>query len=115
VVVPFRFLQMVAWIGNTALDRSGSDEDRILYYLRGTYNGETYRAFQRLAQLMPEDDLDLCAEAVPVDPAPYKISPRDRRALMSAGLLRPAMAGDPEDDRIVLDPLLAYLRAAAKT
>jgi hypothetical protein len=42
VVVPFRFLQMVSWIGNDVLNRGSSDEDRILYYLRSTFSGETH-------------------------------------------------------------------------
>ncbi len=114
VVVPFRFLQMVAWIGNNALERSGSDADRILYYLRGTYNGETFRAIQRLAKAMPDEDIGLCAEAVPLEPELYAISTREHRALVSAGLLRPAMAGDLEDTRVVIDPLIAYLSAASR-
>jgi Cdc6-like AAA superfamily ATPase len=114
VVVPFRFLQMVAWIGNNALDRAGSDADRILAFLRGTYNGETFRAVHRLANVMPVDDIALCAEAVPIEPELYSISPRENRALVSAGLLRPAMAGDAEDTRVVIDPLIAYLSAALR-
>jgi Cdc6-like AAA superfamily ATPase len=115
VVVPFRFLQMVSWIGNDAFHRGASDEDRILYYFQSTFNGEVCRAIEHLAGLMPESDIQRSAEAVPLDPAPYKeMTSYEQRALVSAGLLRPAMAGDTEDERIVIDPLIAYFRAAAK-
>ncbi len=43
------------------------------------------------------------------------MSQYEMRALGKAGLLRPAVAGDPEDKRIVVDPLIAYLRAAKPT
>ena len=112
VVIPFRFLQMVAWIANNALGQEESDRERIQRYLRSSYNGETFRALKRVAEMMPEAHVELCAEAVPLDAAPYAISASERRALMSAGLLRPAMAGDAEDERIVIDPLIAYLRVA---
>jgi hypothetical protein len=113
VVVPFRFLQMVEWIGNHALAEPGSDEDKILSYLQSAYNGEVVRAVQRIAKLMPETDMHLSAEAVPVDPEPYEeLKLSDRRALTRAGLLRPAMAGDPDDLQLVIDPLVAYFRAA---
>jgi hypothetical protein len=72
------------------------------------------RAIQRLAGAMPDEDIGLCAEAVPLDPEPCAITTRERRALVSAGLLRPAMAGDPEDTRVVIDPLIAYLSAASR-
>jgi hypothetical protein len=114
VVVPYRFLQMVSWIGNDGLDHGNSDEERILYYLRSTYNGEIYRAAQRLARLMPEADIEPAAEAVPLRPEPYAdMSPYEQRALLRAGLFRPAIADDPEEKTIVIDPLIAYLRASS--
>jgi len=114
-VVPFRFLQMIAWIANNALGRNASDRAHVERYLRSTYDGETFRALKRVADIMPREHIDLCAEAVPLDPEPYELSRSERRALEKAGLLRPAMAGDAEDERIVIDPLIAYLRVAATT
>lgn len=114
-VVPFRFLQMVTWIANNALGRDEPDRVRIERYIRSTYDGETFRAVKRLAGVMPPEHIALCAEAVPLDPKPYELTSPERRALEQDGLLRPAMAGDPEDERIVIDPLIAYLRVAAAT
>jgi hypothetical protein len=63
---------------------------------------------------MPDEDIDPCAAAEPLDPGPYDLTDRERRALRKTGLFRQALAGDPADNRIVLDPLFAYLAAALK-
>jgi hypothetical protein len=116
VVVPYQFLQMVRHIC-TALGVGGhegaSDLDLLQRYVN-RYDTDTARAVTRVAGAMPDADIDACAAVEPLDPGPYELTERERRALRKAGLLRPALAGDSEDQRIVLDPLFAYLAAVLK-
>ncbi len=117
-VVPFRFLQLVAWLANNYLiyQLGELDEARMLWrYFASKYSLETTRALRALAALMPAEHVSLSASASPLDASPYQaLSPPDRQALVRAGLLRVAAAADPEDSRIVLDPLIGYLAAALR-
>lgn len=110
VVLPDRFLPLVTWAGRYG--RPGeSTKDLLLRYLRLRHDGETVRAVTRLAAALTAEDLESCAETIPIDPAPYAIRPSDRLAMEKSGLLRPAMAWSDSDTRVILDPLVAYLRA----
>ena len=113
IVIPLPFLQLVAWIANSG---AGAEDNALLLqrYLEVHFMPEEARLILRLVDAMPDDDVLRCAAASPLDAAPYALTPMDRRTLTQAGLLRPAMAGDPEDTRIVIDPLCAYLRVARK-
>lgn len=115
VVIPYRFLQLVTWNVNSAGGFDDETERLVLRYLQSQFPGEVVRSIQRIAKIMPGDDVLPCAEAVPLDPEPYALTPREHKALTKYGLLRPAMAGDPSDKNIVLDPLFAYLRMAITT
>lgn len=112
VVIPFRFLQLVSWIANNITDcASRSRRELVQRYLRTTFGGEVVDAMDRVCMAMPDGDIRRCAEVRPVDPEPYaEIGRYERLALARLGLLRPVIAGDPDDSRIVLDPLCAYLR-----
>ncbi|HSO00654.1 MAG TPA: hypothetical protein VLS89_20320, partial [Candidatus Nanopelagicales bacterium] len=115
VVIPFRFLQLVTWIVNRAGGARDTTGRLVLRYLQSQFSGEVVRAVHRIANVMPHEDVLLCAEAVPLEPEPYTMTPRETTTLMKAGLLRPAIAGDPNDRLIVLDPLFAYLHMAITT
>jgi Cdc6-like AAA superfamily ATPase len=112
VVVPDGFLPLVTFAARDV--RPGeSTKDLFLRYLRLHYDGETVRAVVRLSAALSDDDLESCAETIPIDPVPYSLRPSERRALEKSGLLRPAMAWNDEDTRVIIDPLVAYLRRAS--
>jgi hypothetical protein len=119
VVVPFRFLQLVAWLANNFLiyQLDQADEARMLWrYFASKYSLETSRALRAVVALMPAEHMTLSASASPLDASPYQsLSPPDRQALVRAGLLRGAAAADPDDARLVLDPLIGYLAVALKS
>jgi hypothetical protein len=112
VVLPDRFLPLVTWAARYGRENEGT-RDLLVRHLRVSVDGETVRAAQRLAKVLTDADVEACAEAVPIDPTPYGITPAERLALDSAGYLRPAMAWNEADTRVILDPLIAYLRAAS--
>lgn len=117
VVVPFRFLQLVSWLANNFLiyKLSHSDEGQMLWrYFGSKYPLDAVRALRTILRLMPREHIPLCASASPLDGAPYKsLSDHERHTLERAGLVRAAAAADPDDPRVVVDPLVAYLRIAA--
>lgn len=111
-VNPFRFLQLIAWLANNRGISDKSARDLIVDYMSNRFTlGVTAHA-QQIALGMPEPDLLYSAAGEPVDPSPYAIERTAQLTLSQLGLMRPAVAGDPSDPRIVLDPLIAYLRAA---
>jgi hypothetical protein len=116
VVVPFQFLQMISTLcshlsnGLTSLETS--DLEILETYVKYDFSPDAAFAMHRIATVMPDADIDLCAAAESLDPKPYELTEGERRALRKAGLIRPALAGASEDERIVLDPVLAYLAAA---
>ncbi len=113
VVIPDRFLQFITWLTNNAPEQlDDSNEQLVLQYLESEFTAEVVRIVRRVASVMPDEDIRSCAGAESLDPGPYKLNDREFQVLARAGLVRPAMAGDPEDRRIILDPLCAYLRAA---
>ncbi|HYO60015.1 hypothetical protein [Archangium sp.] len=114
VVVPFHFLQLTASLANGSAVAEESNERLLLRYLEEKYLPANVRQFERLAGVMPDDDVMKCAVSSPVEAASYALSESERKDLEQAGLLRPAMAGDPKDTRIVIDPLCAYLRMAKR-
>ncbi len=114
VAVPFRFLQLVAGLANSGADPATSAGELLQHYLNNNYSARARRAILRVAQDMPEDDVKDCAAADPLEPEPYALTKSERGALESEGLLRPAMAGDENDPRIILDPICAYLHLAQR-
>ncbi len=116
VVVPFRFLQLVAWLANNLLiyDLAEADSARMLWrYFSSKYPLDVVRALRALITMVPDEHILPCASASAVDAAPYQgLSTADRHALERASLLRPAFAAAPDEARIVIDPLVAYLRDA---
>jgi hypothetical protein len=117
VVVPFTFLQMVAWLANNAGGTQRTDEELLLQYMKGNYHFEEARIARRLAEALPPDWVYRVAAASPVDLGELSLTltNRERLVLEKAGLLRPAVAGDPTDPTVIVDPLIAYLRAAKLT
>lgn len=117
VVVPFRFLQLVAWLANNLLiyGLQDADEEKMLWrYFSSKYPLHVVRALRRVMTLMPIEHVTSCANTSPLSHEPYaELAAYERLTLERAGLLRPAVASDPTDPRIVLDPLCAYLRTAA--
>jgi Cdc6-like AAA superfamily ATPase len=112
VVVPDGFLQLITWAARNG--RPGETTRALfLRYLRLSYDGETVRAMTRLAAALIEEDLESCAETVPIDLAPYTLRKTELQALEKSGLLRPAMAWNNDDTRVIVDPLVAYLRRAS--
>ena len=80
-------------------------------YVGNKYPLETVRALRRVLGLMPAEHIPLCAAASPLDGAPYALLPdHERLTLERSGLLRAATAAAADDPRIVLDPLIGYLR-----
>lgn len=114
VVIPDRFLQFITWLtNNNAPERLDEPNERlVLQYLESEFTAEVVRIVRRVSTVMPVDDIRPCAGAESLDPGPYALTDREFQVLARAGLVRPAMAGDPEDRRIILDPLCAYLRVA---
>lgn len=113
VVVPDSFLPLLAWVVQSGKpgETTKSLFDR---YLRLRYDGETIRAVTRLANALTDDDVASCAETIPLDPTPFSLLPNERLALEKSGLIRPAMAWNDEDTRVILDPLVAYLHHARR-
>ena len=116
VVVPFRFLQLVAWLANNLLiyQLQDADAEKMLWrYFNSKYPLHAVRALRHVVQLMPPEHILPCANTSPLAMEPYaEVTAHERLALERAGLLRPAVASDPSDPRIVLDPLCSYLRTA---
>lgn len=112
VVLPHGFLPLVTWAGRNGRDGE-SAKDMLQRYLRLRYDSQTFRAAQALAAALTLPDLQSCAETVPIDPTPYAIRPTARQALENSGLLRPAMAWNDGDINVIVDPLIAYLRAVS--
>lgn len=119
VVVPFRFLQLVAWLANNYLiyNLGEADESQMIWrYFSGKYPLDTVRALRSVLRLMPAEHVSLCASASPVDAMPYRgLSSHEVYTLERAGLLRGAAAADPDDPRLVIDPLIAYLHIAGSS
>lgn len=113
-LVPARFLGVLVWLTNRLrTQRKKADAASLLaQYLEESFGQSTLRAVSALIDQMSEDDVHRCVGAEPVESASYSLTDRVRRDLEKAGLLRPAMAGDPEDSNWVIDPLCGYLRAA---
>jgi hypothetical protein len=118
VVVPFRFLQLVTWLANNLLIyqlQDADEEKMLLRYFGSKYPLHAVRALRHVVELMPPEHIAACANASPLEGAPYAaLTPHERLALERSSLLRPAVASDPTDPRLVLDPLCAFLRAASK-
>lgn len=118
VVVPFRFLQLVAWLANNLLiyQLQDADEEKMLWrYFSSKYPLHVVRAIRHVMELMPPEHVVLCASTSPLPPEPYaELASHERLTLERAALLRPAAARDPTDPRLVLDPLCGYLRAAGR-
>lgn len=112
VVVPFRLLPIVEWMANAGIDRSRKLDDIVRQYLRERYMPDDVRVLSQLAEALTDGDLRHCVAGSPIDPAPYALTANTQSALERAGLLRPAIAGDPDDPRVVIDPLCGYLRHA---
>lgn len=112
VVLPDRFLPLVTWAARSAREGE-TPKAALMRHLRLGFDSETVRAVERLAMALKPEDVQACAEAVPIDPEPYEIRSNDRMAMEKSGLLRPAMAWSDGDKRIILDPLVAYLRAVS--
>lgn len=110
LLVPYRFLPVVQWLATRPSHPLVDDGELLKEYVRPRFMPHVVDALLRLSERMPEEDVLRCAAAHPVDPAPYDISDREREALSNAALLRPAMAGDPSERGIIIDPLCAYLR-----
>ncbi len=117
VVVPFRFLQLVTWLANNLLIyqlQDADEEKMLLRYFGSKYPLHAVRALRHVVELMPPEHIAACANASPLEGAPYAaLTPHERLALERSSLLRPAVASDPTDPRLVLDPLCAFLRAAS--
>lgn len=117
VVVPFRFLQLVTWLANNLLIyqlQDADEEKMLLRYFGSKYPLHAVRALRHVVELMPPEHIAACANASPLEGAPYAaLTPHERVALERSSLLRPAVASDPTDPRLVLDPLCAFLRAAS--
>jgi hypothetical protein len=113
-VIPFRFLQLLAWISNNTpiIPTQQGAPDLFKRYLRLQFSHGVAEAVLRAVEKLTFDDVLRCAAAEPLPVELFALSDRDRRELAKAGLLRPAMAGDPTNTDLVLDPLCAYLRAA---
>lgn len=114
VLIPLRFLRFAKWLnnGDSVFDEIHSEASLLSSYFEQHFGPEISESAVRLARAMPSDHIPHCAAARPLDPAPYSITGQERHALERAGILRPAMAGDPHDNRIVIDPMVAYLRVA---
>ena len=83
-------------------------------YFELTFFPEASSGVKRLARAMTIGQVSQCARNSPIDPSTLAISEEERHALSQSGMLRPAMAGDAKDTRIVLDPLIAYLAKASE-
>lgn len=114
VVIPLHFLQLVAALANSPAVAEEDNVRLLQRYLGQMHQAADVRVFERLADVMPDDDVMRCAASSPVESGAYALTESERKALEQAGLIRPAMAGDPHDTRMVIDPLCAYLRMARK-
>lgn len=114
VVIPFRFLTLLTWLNDNhiLLPETLSNRQIIERYFDLTLYTEAAEAAKRIASSMSEALIMQCARNSPIDPVLLAITEQERQALLQAGLLRPAMAGDAKDPRVVLDPLIAYLAKA---
>ena len=114
--VPLRFLTLVEWLNNNWLILSPrlSTRDMLDRYFELTFFPEASSGVKRLARAMTIGQVSQCARNSPIDPSTLAISEEERHALSQSGMLRPAMAGDAKDTRIVLDPLIAYLAKASE-
>ncbi len=114
VVVPFRFLQMLVAVYRTHDWASETTWNLLVGHVNEDFYPEAAQALVKLAQVMPEEHVLPCAAMTPLDPTPYSFTEREQLALEQAGLLRPAMAGDPDNPMVVIDSLAAYLHEALR-
>ena len=109
VVIPFHYLQIVIWLAKTDV---GDRPIRSLLqrYLEENYYPEAARAIVGIAAAMTEEEAGQCARASPLPADKFALGEREREVLVRDGLIRPAVAGDPNSSAIVIDPIAAYLR-----
>lgn len=112
--VPFRLIQLVTNLSNMGLVPELGAEKLLRAYLDSQYDYEVISALVRSAEAMPPADIEPVARASAVEAEPYGWTSRERSLLTKAGLLRPAMARAPDDERVILDPLAAYLANALR-
>ncbi len=110
VAIPFHFLQLVIRLART---EAPIDEFLDRYLREQFYFGGD--ALKRIANNLSHEDAVACAAGRPIEGEKYSLSSSERATLGQAGLVRPAMAGDPGDPRITVDPVAAYFRMAKRT
>ena len=113
VAMPFRVLQAVRRLSTQGADVTEPARELWRRYIRDSFSSHAVRALDGVARRMPKGDILDCAAGRPLARKPYDDVPqRDLDALAEDELLRPAMASDPNNHNIIIDPLAAYLRVA---
>lgn len=109
-VVPFRFFRFLGWLYNRGELPTTPFSELLGQFLRSNHSYFANEALRKAAETMPDDDVLRCLTTSPVDPEPYALSEQEVEALTGDGLLRPALAGDPNSRAFILDPMAAWLR-----
>lgn len=112
-VIAAQFLKIVSALFNRG---SSSEEDvsaLLDAFIADEYSAPEARALREASTLLRGEQEESCLAGAELDPAPFgALSDTERRQLENANLLRPALAGDPVDAHLVLDPLIAWYRRA---
>lgn len=114
-IVASQFLKIVS----TLYNRGRSDDEEVIdlldSFISDEFSAAEGRALREVSRLLRDEDQASCLSGGEIDPSStMALSETERRQLENANLLRPALAGDPENVHIVLDPLVAWLRRATR-
>lgn len=113
-VVPWSFFSVLRSLDRNR-DLSGrSPRALVEMSIKNVYSASIVRLLLRLSERMPSEDRSACLAAEALDPEPYALKMTERRDLDQVGLLRAAYPGNPDDPRIVLDPIVAWLAVAPR-
>ncbi len=109
-VIPWTYFRILSGIGHAGASANATVWQLLDSYLKSKEERHVARLLVVLSERMPASDVESCLGACPVDPTPYQLRPYDRMDLAKVGYFRPNDAGNPEDLRIILHPLVAWLK-----
>lgn len=114
IVLPFHHLAAVQRLFNTGVDPALPCRELISRFAQAEMGQDMAQLMERVTGALPRERVEQWSRALPLSRGDLPLSPADEDALRRRGFLRPALAGAPDDDRVVLDPLFALYALASK-
>jgi hypothetical protein len=111
VLIPEAWLGLAQWLYNSERVCAERASARLALgaFILSTQGEITRDAVLSLAELLDLDEARRCLRGEPLESTRLEPSASDRSDLERSGYLRPAMAGDPSDKRIIVHPLVGAL------